>query len=189
MAEERLKYAEIAPEGIGAMRELEHYLNAASGPGASLLGLIRLRASLMNGCEFCIAMHGNELKLHHEPEGRMTALADWRDSDAYTQRERAALAWTEAVTSIGVDYAPDAVFYELREHFEEKEIVDLTIAIGSINAWNRLAISFRSQWKEKELLPDEIAATRGADGDVSALGGAGDPQNVFEDDGGKVSVD
>lgn len=189
LAEERLRYAEIAPEGIGAMRALEHYLNATSGLGASLLGLIRLRASLINGCEFCIALHTRELKLQNEPEGRVAALVDWRTSDAYTQRERSALAWTEAVTSIAVDHAPDALFGELREHFDDKEIVDLTIAIATINAWNRLAISFRAQWKNKA--PEEIAAKAGATGDDSARedGNIDDRQSVLQDDGGKVSVD
>ena len=191
MAEERLRYAEIAPEGIGAMRALEHYLNASSGLGASLLGLIRLRTSLINGCEFCIAMHGRELESHNEPEGRVRELPDWRASDAYTQRERAALAWTEAVTSIGVDHAPDAMFDELREHFDEKEVVDLTIAIASINAWNRLAISFRSQWKEADQGAHKDGGIAEATGDDAMRDGKdiGDRQSVLEDDGGKVSVD
>ena len=189
MAEERLRYAEIAPEGIGAMRALEHYLNASSGLGASLLGLVRLRASLINGCEFCVAMHGRELKSHNEPETRVKELGDWRASDAYTQRERAALAWTEAVTSIGVDHAPDAVFGELREHFEEKEVVDLTIAIASINAWNRLAISFRSQWKEPDLLANKEGAVAGTTVDDREDEEIDDQKSAPENDGGKVSVD
>ena len=175
------------------MRVLEHYLNASSGLGASLLGLIRLRASLINGCEFCIAMHGRELKSHNEPNGRVKELADWRASDAYTQRERVALAWTEAVTSIGVDHAPDAVFSELRQHFDEKEVVDLTIAIASINAWNRLAISFRSQWREPPPDANKEAATVAVTVDDAMRNGKDkdidDRRSSLEDDGGKVSVD
>lgn len=141
MSEARLKYMEVAPEGMGKMRDLEHYLNAGSGIESSLLGLIRLRASLMNGCEYCIRIHAAELRKLNEAESRITGLADWRGSSAYTQRERAALAWTEAVTNIQDEHAPDVVYDALREHFSELETVNLTLAIATINSWNRIAIS------------------------------------------------
>jgi AhpD family alkylhydroperoxidase len=106
-----------------------------------LLDMVRLRASLMNGCEYCIALHTAELKKQHEPEERIAGLGDWRGSSAYTQRERAALAWTEAVTNIQDGHAPDAVYDEVRAHFSDVETANLTLAITTINAWNRLAIS------------------------------------------------
>jgi AhpD family alkylhydroperoxidase len=126
---------------MARMSALEHYLNTASGLGRVLLDMVRLRASLMNGCEYCIALHTAELKKQHEPEERIAGLGDWRGSSAYTLRERAALAWTEAVTNIQDGHAPDAVYDEVRAHFSDVETANLTLAITTINAWNRLAIS------------------------------------------------
>jgi len=137
----RLEYGKLAREGLEKMRALEHYLNTASGLEANLLDLVRLRASLMNGCEYCINLHSDELRKLHEPEERIAGVAEWRGSSAYTQRERAALAWTEAVTNIQDGHAPDAVYDEMRAHFSEVEAVNLTLTIATINAWNRLAIS------------------------------------------------
>ena len=142
----RLEYGKLAPEGLARMRALEHYLNTESRREPVLLDLVRLRASVMNGCEYCIQLHTAELKKLHEPEERIAGLADWRGagaetSGAYTQRERAALAWTEAVTDIQDGHAPDAVYAQVREHFSEVETVNLTLVITTINAWNRLAIA------------------------------------------------
>jgi AhpD family alkylhydroperoxidase len=128
------------------MRALEHYINTGTGLEPVLLDLVRLRASLMNGCEYCIQLHTTELKKLHEPEERIAGLSDWRGAGAgsggaYTQRERAALAWTEAVTNIQDGHAPDEVYAQVREHFSEVETVNLTLTITTINAWNRLAIS------------------------------------------------
>jgi AhpD family alkylhydroperoxidase len=139
--EPRLKYMDLAPEGMAKMQALGHYLNTATGLEAALLRLVRLRASLMNGCEYCIDLHTKELEKLHEPKERIEQLAEWRGSDAYTQRERAALAWTEAVTDIQEGHAPDVVYEQLREHFSEVETVNLTLAITTINAWNRIAIA------------------------------------------------
>ena len=100
MSEARLNFMRLAPEGIAKMRELEHYLNNETGLEASLLGLVRLRASLMNGCEYCIHVHTAELRKLNETAERIAGVEDWRSSEAYTKRERAALAWTEAVTNI-----------------------------------------------------------------------------------------
>jgi AhpD family alkylhydroperoxidase len=136
----RLEYGKLAPEGLARMRALEHYLNTETGLEAVLLDLVRLRASLMNGCEYCIHLHSAELRKLHEPEERIAGLVDWRGSSAYTQRERAALAWCEALTNIQEGHAPDAVYAEVRAHFSEVETVNLTLAITTINAWNRLEI-------------------------------------------------
>ena len=141
MSEPRLKYTRLAPDGLAKMRELGHYLNTGTGLETSLLELVRLRASLMNGCEYCIHVHTAELRKLNEPVERIDGLAEWRSSSSYTQRERAALAWTEAVTNIQDGHAPDVVYDEVRAHFSDVETVNLTLVITTINAWNRLAIS------------------------------------------------
>jgi AhpD family alkylhydroperoxidase len=137
----RLHFYKLAPEGMAHMTALGHYLNTEAGLEPVLLDLVRLRASLMNGCEYCIQLHTAELKKAHEPEERIAGLSDWRGSSAYTQRERAALAWTEAVTDIQDGHAPDEAYAQVREHFSDVETVNLTLAITTINAWNRLAIA------------------------------------------------
>jgi AhpD family alkylhydroperoxidase len=142
----RLEYGKLAPEGLARMTAMGHYLNTETGLEPVLLDLVRLLASLMNGCEYCIKLHSTELRKLHEPEERIAGLSDWRGAGAgsggaYTQRERAAFAWTEAVTNIQDGHAPDAVYAQVREHFSEVEMVNLTLAITTINAWNRLEIS------------------------------------------------
>src|ERR1700722_15328915 len=141
MSNPRLKYGQLAPEGLARMTALEHYLNTGTGLEASLLGLVRLRVSLMNGCEYCIHLHTAELKKLNETEERGGGLESWRGSEAYTKRERGALAWSEAVTDIQEGHAPDVVYDEVRAHFSEVETVNLTLVITTINAWNRIAIS------------------------------------------------
>ena len=163
---QRLKYTELAPEGITAMRALEHYLNTGTGLEPQMLALVRLRASLMNGCGYCIGLHQHEATKHNETEGRIAGVASWRESDAYTQRERAAFAWTEVVTNIQVGHASDEAYAAAREHFSEADLVNLTIAIGSINLWNRMAIAFRAEHTT-----------------------TAKPEEAIEDDGGKVSVE
>ena len=142
----RLEYGKLAPEGLARMTAMGHYLNTETGLEPVLLDLVRLLASLMNGCEYCIKLHSTELRKLHEPEERIAGLSDWRGAGAgsggaYTQRERAAFAWTETVTNIQDGHAPDAVYAQVREHFSEVEMVNLTLAITTINAWNRLEIS------------------------------------------------
>jgi AhpD family alkylhydroperoxidase len=137
----RLDYPKLAPEGLARMRALEHYLNTGTSLEPVLLDLVRLLASRMNGCEYCIHLHSAELRKLHEPEERIAGVVDWRGSSAYTERERAAFAWTEAVTNIQDGHAPDAVYDALRAHFSETETVNLTLTITTINAWNRLAIA------------------------------------------------
>jgi AhpD family alkylhydroperoxidase len=141
MSEPRLKYGQLAPEGLAKMTALEHYLNTETGLEASLLGFVRLRASLMNGCEYCITLHTAELKKANETAERIASVAEWRGSTVYTERERAALAWTEAVTNIQEGHAPDAVYAQVKAHFSDLETVNLTLVISTINAWNRIAIS------------------------------------------------
>lgn len=141
MSEPRLKYGQLAPEGLAKMTAMEHYLNTQTGLEASLLGMVRLRASLINGCEYCIHLHTAELKKINETAERIAAVADWRGSNLYTNRELAAFAWTDAVTNIKEGHAPDDVYNALRELFSDVETVNLTLVITTINAWNRIAIS------------------------------------------------
>jgi AhpD family alkylhydroperoxidase len=110
----------------------------------ALLDLVKVRASQLNGCAFCIDMHTKEARAHGETEQRLYELDAWRETPFYSERERAALAWTEAVTMIADEHVPDAVYEATRRHFTEKELTDLTLAIAVINSWNRLNISFRA---------------------------------------------
>jgi AhpD family alkylhydroperoxidase len=141
MSEVRLKYGQLAPEGLAHMRELEHYLNNGAGLDASLREMVRLRVSLMNGCEFCIRLHTSELRKVNETEERIAGVADWRSLEIYTKRERAALAWAEAVTNIQDGHAPDVVYEEMRAQFSDVETVNVTLVISTINAWNRISIA------------------------------------------------
>jgi AhpD family alkylhydroperoxidase len=141
--EARLKYFEVAPEGIRTMLKLELYVNA-SGLEQSLLHLIRIRASQIYGCAFCIDMHTKDARAQGETEQRIYALDAWGETPFYTDRERAALAWTEAVTLIGGGHVPDELYKSVREQFSAKELVDLTLAVISVNGGIRLATSFRT---------------------------------------------
>jgi AhpD family alkylhydroperoxidase len=142
MSEVRLKYGQLAPEGLAKLRELEHYLNNGTGLDASLRELVRLSVSLLNGCEFCIRFHTVELRKVNETEERIAGVADWRGSELYTKRERAALAWAEAVTNIQEGHAPNVVYEAVRAQFSDVETVNLTLVITTINAWNRISIAF-----------------------------------------------
>jgi AhpD family alkylhydroperoxidase len=141
MSDFRLKYGQIAPAGLEKLRALEHYLNADSGLDHILLELMKVRASQLNGCESCIRVHTAELRKAGETDERITGIAEWRSSQAYTKRERAALSWTEVVTNIQDGHAPDAVYDEVRAVFSEVETVNLTLAVATINSWNRMAIA------------------------------------------------
>ena len=125
------------------MAGVEQYL-AASGLEKSLRELVKLRASQLNGCGFCIDMHWKDARAAGETEQRLYGLGAWRESPYYNDRERAALAWTEALTLISETHVPDEVYEAVRPRFTEKELVDLTWAVAAINAWNRVAISMRS---------------------------------------------
>jgi len=139
MSSVRMRYWEIAPAGVGKMREMEHWLNAESGLDAVLLELVRLRASLLNGCEYCAKVHAAELRRAGGTELQVAEVVEWRNSEAYSKRERAALSWTEVVTEIQDGHAPEAVYEEVRAVFSEEETVNLTLAVAMINAWNRVA--------------------------------------------------
>lgn len=141
--EQRLKYPQISPEGVEILAKLEAYIKK-SGLEPGLVELVKLRASQINGCAYCIDMHTKDARSHGESEQRLYGLSAWRESSFYTARERAALAWVESVTLISHDHVPDAVYNQARDHFSEKELVDLTLAVIAINSWNRLAISFRT---------------------------------------------
>jgi AhpD family alkylhydroperoxidase len=139
----RMNFYQAAPETIKALSAVEAQI-AASGLEKSLIELVKTRASQINGCAFCINMHTQDARKLGETEQRLYMLSAWRESPLYTDRERAALAWTDAVTLIADTHAPDDLYEELRAHFSEAEMVNLTMLIGVINAWNRIAISFRA---------------------------------------------
>ena len=139
----RIEYGGVAPEGMKAMRGLERYVRQC-GLEESLLELVKLRASQINGCAYCIDMHTKDARAQGEKEQRLYALAAWEETPFFSERERAALTWAEAVTKIGEGHVPDAVYEYVCRYLSEKELVDLTLAIVAINGWNRLAISFRT---------------------------------------------
>jgi len=138
----RIHYAEHAPGIYDAMDALDRYL-ASSSLDAGLLHLVRLRASQINGCAYCIDMHWKDSRALGADERRLYSLDAWRECPWYSARERAALEWTEAVTRIADGHAPDAIFAGLADHFSAPEIADLTCAVATINAWNRLSIAAR----------------------------------------------
>lgn len=139
----RIDYAKTAPQVRAAMLKLEQCVHQ-SGLDRGLLELVKLRASLINGCAYCADMHTKVARSRGETEQRLYAISLWRETPFYSERERAALTWTEAVTLVSVDHVPDDVYDVARQQFTEKELVDLTLAIVAINGWNRLAIAFRT---------------------------------------------
>src|SRR5882724_4474979 len=141
--EPRIDYMKAARGGYESMLGLERYLRQ-SGMDLVLLDLVKLRASQLNGCAYCIDMHWKDLRAQGESEQRLYGLDAWQESPYYNERERAALAWTEAVTNIHEGHVADEVYDKVRPHFNDKELADLTLAVAAINAWNRLAIAGRS---------------------------------------------
>jgi AhpD family alkylhydroperoxidase len=140
----RLEYSRVAPEAHRAVMGLEHYVRDC-GLEHSLLELVKIRASQINGCGYCLDMHTKDARAAGEKEQRIYVLSTWREAPFYTPRERAALEWTEVVTEMGRHGVTEDVYQRTREHFTDKELVDLTMAVVTINAWNRLAISFSSE--------------------------------------------
>jgi AhpD family alkylhydroperoxidase len=138
----RFNYAEAAPGVYDAMDPVDQYLDRSSLE-APLVNLVRLRASQMNGCAYCIDMHWKDLRALGESELRLYALDAWDESPFYTPRERAALAWTEAVTTLADGHVPDVLFERVEPHFTRTELADLTFVVAAINAWNRLSIAAR----------------------------------------------
>jgi len=140
--EARLDFYKASPDAMKALTALEMAVSKL-GLEPVLLDLVKLRASQINGCAFCVDLHSTDLRKKGESERRVYGVAVWRETPFFTDRERAALAWTEALTLLPQSRAPDVDYDALREQFGERERVDLTLAIGLINAWNRLAVGFR----------------------------------------------
>lgn len=138
----RINYAKAAPGVYDAMDALDRYI-AQCGLDRRLVLLVQLRASQLNGCALCLDMHWKDLRVLGESEQRMYSLDAWRECPYYSDRERAAFAWTEEVTMIANGHAPERVYDDVKRHFDEKELADLTLAIAAINAWNRLSIAAR----------------------------------------------
>jgi AhpD family alkylhydroperoxidase len=141
--QERVAYAKVAPGTIMAMRALDQYVTQ-SGLEPGLLDLIKIRASQLNGCAYCVDMHTKDARARGEGEQRLYALSVWHETPFFTDRERAALAWTEAITLLAGHRVTDELYHAACQHFSEKQLVDLTMAIIAINGWNRLSVAFRT---------------------------------------------
>ncbi len=141
---ERIDSSKVDPGAYRAMFGLEKYVRE-SGLELSLLDLVKVRASQINGCAYCLDMHWKDARARGESEQRLYSLDAWRETSYYTDRKRAALAWTEAVTLIAETHVPDDLYEQVRQQFREEELVTLTLAVVAINGWNRLAISFRTE--------------------------------------------
>ncbi|MBN8737536.1 MAG: carboxymuconolactone decarboxylase family protein [Xanthomonadales bacterium] len=141
---QRLNYVKASPDGFKAMRTLQAHVDQC-GLEHKLMELVKMRASQINGCAYCLDMHSKDARAAGETEQRLYLLDAWRESPFYSERERAALAWTEALTHISQNDVPDELYEEVRKQFDDKELVDLSLAIIAINGWNRLAIPFRSE--------------------------------------------
>jgi AhpD family alkylhydroperoxidase len=141
---QRLRYGKAFPEGVHALKELGRVIRS-SGLEPSLIELVQTRASQLNGCAYCIDMHTKDARAAGETEQRLYALSAWEETPFFTPRERAALAWTEAITNIQHGHASDAVYEEVRKEFSETDLVRLTFVIGQINFWNRISIGFRAE--------------------------------------------
>jgi AhpD family alkylhydroperoxidase len=160
---ERLDYAGVAPEAIRFFRQAGQYVRTATTLEPALLHLVFLRASQMNGCAFCIAMHWREAKADGISDDRLHGLTAWNEAPWYSDRERAALAWTEALTDVMHNHVPDDIYVQARSSFSERELVDLTLAVNTINAWNRFAIAFRTPPESAEGVLEALhAGTRHA---------------------------
>lgn len=189
----RMRYPEVAPEGYAALQAFGHYVNTGTALEPVLLGMVYLRASVVNGCEFCTGLHRAELRKHHEPDGRIDAVSGPLESDVFTPRERAALRWTDVITKLSGGPASDEEYAAVSRFFQGKDLVDLTFAIANINAWNRMGVAFRPEWRPRA---GESKGVTGQAADVSkeavqsgtvALVSAGTPAG--DDDGGKVGND
>ena len=160
--EPRIDYRKVLPGAMSAMLGLEKYLHTCGLP-QRLLNLIKFRVSQINGCAYCLDMHSKDLRVAGESEQRLYLLDAWRESPFYSERERAALAWAEAVTRVTEGHVPDEVFKEARSQFSEEELANLTLAVVAINGWNRLSIAFRAvpgtyQPQVHQAAPEKLAA-------------------------------
>ena len=140
----RMDYAAASPAALQAMLKLESF-SGKSGIEPSLRELIKVRASLINECAYCVDMHWKDARAAGETEQRLYGVATWEEAPYFTERERAALAWTDALTRIADTHAPDDVYEYVRQHFDEESLMNLTVLICTINSWNRIAIGFRSE--------------------------------------------
>ena len=138
----RIDYAKVAPDAYAALEQLDTYVKSTSLP-RNLLELVKLRASQINGCVYCIKYHSSNARKLGESEERIWLLEVWQRVANYTPKERVALAWTESVTLVSETHIPDEIYEEARKYFDEKELIDLTMAIIAINGWNRLSIAMR----------------------------------------------
>jgi AhpD family alkylhydroperoxidase len=139
----RLRYSQAAPGVYKALLQLEEYIHNC-GLEVSLIRLIQMRASQINGCAFCLDMHSKDARADGESEQRLYLVAAWEEATCYSERERAALEWTEALTLVAETHVPDEVYERVRPHFTDEELVNLSLAITNINAWNRLNVAFRT---------------------------------------------
>lgn len=137
----RIQWGKVAPDAYKALMGLEQAV-VKSGLESSLLELVRLRASQLNGCAYCVNMHANDARKAGETEARLQTLCVWEETAAFTPRERAALAWVESLTLLSIQHAPQDKYQALLEYFSEAEVVNLTLAIATINAWNRFGVGF-----------------------------------------------
>ena len=140
----RIDITRVSPKVLQAMFGLQKTVNS-SGLERNLLELVKMRASQINGCAYCLDMHSKDARAAGETEQRLYLLDAWREAPLYSERERAALEWTEALTRIGEGHVPDAVYASAREHFSEEELVNLALAVVAINGWNRFSIAFRAE--------------------------------------------
>jgi AhpD family alkylhydroperoxidase len=140
----RIDVMKISPKAMQAVFAMQNYVNG-SGLEPSLLELVKMRASQINGCAYCLDMHSKDARAAGETEQRLYLLNAWREAPFYSDRERAALEWTESLTLVSDNHVPDQVYEKAREHFSEQELVDLAIAVAAINTWNRLSIAFRAE--------------------------------------------
>ena len=155
----RIDYRKVAPGAFRAMLALENYVRNSSGLEPSLLELVRMRASQINGCAYCLDMHSKDARAAGESEQRLYVLSAWQETPFFSDRERAALAWTEAITLITSGYASDEVYEQVRQSFSEAELVNLTLAIVAINGWNRLSVGFRTVPGSYQSAKDQAIAT------------------------------
>lgn len=140
----RMDYQKASPSAVRALYTLSMHVQTSLGLDHKLLALLELRASQMNGCAFCIEMHSKDARALGETEQRLYALNAWRETPFFSDRERAALAWTEAITNVQEGHVRDEVFEAARKKLTDEELVNLTLAIGVLNVWNRMGIAFRS---------------------------------------------
>jgi AhpD family alkylhydroperoxidase len=152
----RIDFTKISPKALQAMMGLQSYVNH-SGLEHSLLELVKMRASQINGCAYCLDMHFKDARAAGETEQRLYLLSAWREAPFYSERERAALEWTEAMTLLTEGHVPDAVYASVREQFSEAELVDLSMAVVAINGWNRLMVGFRGEAGTYQVRPRQPA--------------------------------